>query len=89
MCIRDSANGLAQREHVDAIAFRWHQHAGHARALATEVAEDVDGAADFAFRLGECLAFLTGHVGGHGIEFPVEDIGRFIENIAAPRAAHR
>ena len=56
--------GLRMREHVDAVALGRHQHAGHARAFAREVAEDVDGAPHFALGFGQRLAFLARHIGG-------------------------
>src|ERR1035441_9260211 len=83
----DYADGFAQREHVDAVALGGHQHAGHARPFAAEIAEDIDGAAYFALGFGQRLAFLAGHVGGHLLEFPVEDVGGFEEDVAARGAA--
>ena len=57
-------------------------------AEAGKIAEDVDGAAHFALGFGQRLAFLAGHVGGHLLEFLVEDAGGFEEDVAARGAAH-
>jgi hypothetical protein len=67
--------GLRMREHVHAIALGRHQQTIEARALAGEIPENVDGAADLAFGLGQGLAFLAGHVGRHLIEAAIEDVG--------------
>src|ERR1039458_4393784 len=53
-----------------------------------EIAEDIDGAPHFALGFGQRLAFLAGHVGGHLLEFLVEDVGGFEQDVAARGAAH-
>src|SRR5438874_441631 len=60
----------------------------HARALAREVTEDVDRAADFALGLGQRLAFLARHVRRHGIEGLVQNVRGLVEQVAARRTAH-
>ena len=82
------ADRLAQREHVDAVALGRHQHAGHARAFAGEVAEDVDGPPHLALGFGQRLAFLARHVGGHLLERAVQDVGDLVQDVAARRTAH-
>ena len=77
---------LADGEHVDAVALGGHQHAGQARAFAGEVAEDVDGAAHFALRFGQRLAFLARHLGGQLLEPAVQDVGGLEQDGAARRA---
>jgi hypothetical protein len=63
---------------VDAIALGRHQHAIQPRSLAAEIAEDVDGAADFAFGLREGFAFLAGHIGRDLVEAAIQDFGGFV-----------
>src|SRR5438477_1400218 len=54
----DDPDGFADGEHVYTLTLGWNQESGQARSLAAEVAEDVDGPADFALRFRKCLAFL-------------------------------
>ena len=84
----DHADGFADGEHVHAVALGRHQHPGQARAFAGEVAEDVDGAAHLALGFGQRLALFAGHLGGDGLEVPVQDVGRLIEDGSARRSGH-
>ena len=83
------AERLADGEHMDAIALGGNQHAGHARAFAAEVAQDVDGAPHFALGFGQRLAFLARHVGAELIELAIHDVGGLVQQIAASRRRHR
>ena len=79
----DYADGFANGEHVDAVALGRDDMAGHARAFTGEIAKDVDGAAHFALGLGQCFAFFARHFGGDGIEAAVEEVGGFVQYVAA------
>src|SRR5690348_2468316 len=83
-----NADGPAEGEHVHAVAFGGYRHAGHARAFACEITEDVDCAADFAFGFGEGFAFFARHFGGNFLEAAIKDIGGFEEDVAAGWCRH-
>ena len=73
---------------MNAIAFTGDQVAGEAGAFRAEVAEDVDGAADFAFGFGKGFAFLAAHLFAELVEFLFENVGDFEEQGATGRAGH-
>ena len=82
------AERRAQRVHEDAVAFGGDDASVQPRALATVVAEDVDGPADFALRLGQRLAFLARHLAGDGVGARLEQVGRAEQHVAALRCRH-
>ena len=53
-----------------------------------EIAEDVDGAPDFAFGFRQRLAFLARHFGRDLVEAAIQDLGRLKKNCAARRGIH-
>ncbi len=53
-----------------------------------EVAEDVDGAADFALGFGKRLAFLAGHVRAELIELLLENVGGLEQDVSARGRGH-
>src|ERR1700687_6390462 len=55
----NDADGFTNREHVDALALGWNQKTGQSRSLAAEVAEDIDGPANFTLRFGKRRAVLA------------------------------
>ena len=71
----DDAERRPQRVHEHAVAFRRDDAAVQPRALAAVVPQDVDGAADFALRLGQRLAFLARHLPGDRIGAGLEQVG--------------
>jgi len=72
-----------------AVALGGNQHAGHARAFAAKIAQDVDRAADFSLGFGQRLALFASHLRAELLELAVQDVGGFVEQITARRGRHR
>jgi len=85
----DDADRLTNREHVHPVPLGRDHHAGHARALSTEVARDVDGPAHLALCLRKSLAFFAGHLRAELVELAIQDVGGFIQQIPPRRRRQR
>jgi hypothetical protein len=85
----DDAERTPARLDEHAIALRWRVLAAKPRALAAEVPQDVDRAADFAARFRQGLPFLARHLARYLIGARLEQVRRAVEHLAALRSRHR
>ena len=80
-----STSGLDE----DAVPLGRNIVAAETRALSTDEPENVDRAADFAPRFRERLPLLARHLARDLIGSRLEDVGSFVENLAAFGRRHR